>query len=46
MQMTPVNSKDGEALPELTFSGKTALAGPGLQPTVLQLISATEAITL
>jgi len=40
--MTPVNSKDGQDLPELPISRKTA--GPGRQPTVLQLISRTDAL--
>jgi len=42
LQMTPVNSKDGKALPELNISRKTA--GPGRQPTVLQLISRMDAL--
>ena len=42
LQMTPVNSKDGQALPELTISRKTA--GPDRQPTVLQLMSRTDAL--
>ena len=42
LQMTPANSKDGQDLPELPISRKTA--GPGRQPTVLQLISRTDAL--
>jgi len=44
LQMTPANSKDGQDLPELPISRKTA--GPGRQPTVLQLISRMDARAL